>query len=70
MGKGYFEVLYGKYRAALEQACEQIVELCGTCPKDHLDLPCDGCDFVCGSNIDVDCWMQYFLKERWDDADE
>lgn len=52
---------------ALEEACETIVELCGTCPVDFYGMDTEECAERCKAGIEVECWKEYFLGDRWGD---
>jgi len=52
---------------ALEEACKTIVELCGTCPAEHYGIGYDRCAEICRPDIELECWKDYFMGERWND---
>ena len=55
------------YQEALALACDRIVELCGECPRNRLDLDDQGCDRLCEPGREAECWAEYLLGERWGD---
>ena len=52
---------------ALDDAIEEIVELCGSCPSDQLELGSDGCDERCREGIEGECWKDFLTKAKWND---